>query len=224
MRRSLVALAAAAVAAGAWFGGPPVLRELDFFRVRRIEIDGAEHLKPAAVAAALGLGPKASVFDDLDRYAAAVRGLAGVADAAVGRRLPGILQVEIVEEAPVALTPGDGPLRMVGAGGETLPFDPAYSAPDLPVAYQADSALSGLLARLRASDRRLFEQIGAARRRQDDVVLEIGALRILVMPDASAEEIRAVMAVAQDLARKGRSYAELDGRFAGQVVVRRTAS
>jgi hypothetical protein len=52
------------------------------------------------------------------------------------------------------------------------------------------------------------------------VVLEAGGRRLWFRPDATSEEMHAVMAVAQDLARKGRSYAELDGRFAGQVVVR----
>jgi hypothetical protein len=32
------------------------------------------------------------------------------------------------------------------------------------------------------------------------------------------------MAVAEDLARLGRNYAELDGRFAGQVIVRRAGA
>jgi hypothetical protein len=40
----------------------------------------------------------------------------------------------------------------------------------------------------------------------------------------TAEDIRAVMAVAQDLARQGRNYRELDGRFAGQVIVRRAGA
>ena len=40
-------------------------------------------------------------------------------------------------------------------------------------------------------------------------------------PQLTAEDIRAVTAVEQALARQGRPYAELDGRFAGQVVVRR---
>ena len=39
-------LAASAGAAAAWFGGPPMLRELDFFRVRRIEVYGAEQADP----------------------------------------------------------------------------------------------------------------------------------------------------------------------------------
>lgn len=218
----VLALAAAAVAA--WFGGPPLLREMDFFRVRRIEVHGARHMPPGAVAAALRLADGASVFDDLDELDLRLTELPGIAVAEVGRRLPGTLEITVVEMAPVALAASEGALRMVGADGELLPFDPAYSAPDLPVAFGPDSALAGLLARLRVADRSLFGQIEAARRRQDHIVLEVGGRRILVMPDASAEEIRAVMAVAQDLARNGRTYAELDGRFAGQVVVRRKAT
>ena len=201
-----------------------MLRELDFFRVRRIEVYGAEHSQPESVAAALRLRDGASVFDDLDALAGRVRQLPGIADAEVGRRLPGTVEIELVEEPPVALAAADGALRMVGPDGALLPFDPARSAPDLPVAFDPDSALASLLARLRTADRALFEQIGAARRRRDHIVLEVGGRRILVMPDASAEEIHAVMAVAQDLARNGRPYAELDARFAGQVVVRRQAT
>lgn len=224
MKRRWLVLGAAAAAAGAWLGLPPVLRQLDFFRVRRIEVRGAEHLRPEAVAAGLQLDSAASVFDDLDQLAARLAAVHGIAEADVGRRFPGTLEVEIVEEAPVALAPGRKGLVVIAADAEPLPYDPAYSAPDLPVAFEADTAVAGLLARLRMTDRGLFEQIGAARRRRDHIVLEVGGRRILVMPDASAEEIRAVMAVAQDLARTGRNYAELDGRFAGQVVVRRQAS
>ena len=224
MTRRWVAAGLVAAAAGVWFGAPPLLRGLDFFRVRRIEVVGARHMQPGVVAGAMQLRDGASVFDDLDELAARVRQVPGVARADVGRRLPGTLEVTLVEQAPVALAPAGDGLRMVSAAGDLLPYDPVHSAPDLPVAFGADSALAGLLARLRAADGMLFEQIAAARRRRDHIVLEVGGRRILVMPDASAEEIRAVMAVAQDLARNGRPYAELDGRFAGQVVVRRQAT
>jgi cell division protein FtsQ len=222
--RAWPAFALVAGAVAAWFGGPPLLRGLDFFRVRRIEVHGARHMQPDAIASALRLSADASVFDDLEELGTQVQALPGIAAAEVGRRLPGTLEVTISEEAPVAIAPGEGAMRMIGADGDVLPFDPAYSAPDLPVTFAPDSALAGLLARLQAADRALFGQIAAARRRQDHIVLEVGGRRILVMPDASAEEIRAVMAVAQDLARNGRPYAELDGRFAGQVVVRRQAT
>lgn len=223
MKPGWAVLAVAVGAAAAWFGGPSVLRELDFFRVRRIEVHGAEYIDPASVARGLRLRTGASVYDDLEVLTRRVRDLPGIADADVDRRLPGTLEVEVLEEAPVALAPGKAGLTMVAADGGLLPFDPVRSAPDLPVAFEADSALAGLLARLHAGDRALFEMIGAARRRQDHIVLEVGGRRILVMPDASAEEIHAVMAVAQELARIGRTYAELDGRFRGSVFVRQRA-
>ena len=66
----------------------------------------------------------------------------------------------------------------------------------------------------------LFGRIEVARRVEGDVVLELEGRRLLLGPEVTAEDIRAVMAVAEDLARLGRSYGELDGRFAGQVIVR----
>ena len=52
------------------------------------------------------------------------------------------------------------------------------------------------------------------------MVVELDGRRLWFGPAATAEDIRAVTAVAEDLARQGRNYGELDGRFAGQVVVR----
>ncbi|HEX2249267.1 MAG TPA: hypothetical protein VHH32_02910, partial [Gemmatimonadales bacterium] len=48
-----------------WFGTPEVLRRLEFFRVRRVEIEGSRYLVPAKITAALGLHDRSSVFDDL---------------------------------------------------------------------------------------------------------------------------------------------------------------
>jgi hypothetical protein len=62
--------------------------------------------------------------------------------------------------------------------------------------------------------------VSTAARAGDDVVLVVDGRRLLFRPDASLEEMRAVTAVGQDLVRKGQRYAELDGRFAGYVVVR----
>ena len=54
------------------------------------------------------------------------------------------------------------------------------------------------------------------------MILDVDGRKLWLSPAVTAEDIRAVMAVAQDLARQRREYAELDGRFAGQVIVRRT--
>jgi hypothetical protein len=79
-----------------------------------------------------------------------------------------------------------------------------------------------VLARVRDFDPDLFARIGAAWRVGPDVVLEVGGRRLWFGAQVSAEDIRAVTAVEQALARSGRPYQELDGRFAGQVIVRRT--
>ena len=205
-----------------WFGLPRLLRGLDFFRVRRVEIAGLQYLDPAKVIAALKLSPKASVFDDPAPLRRRVYAMPGVNAVEVGRRLPGTLMVELVEAAPVALASrGDG-LVLLDARGRVLPFDPLRSAPDLPLAANGDAIVTGVLARVRDSDPNLFARIGAAWRVGPDVVLEVGGRRLWFGAQVSAEDIRAVMAVEQALARSGRAYQELDGRFAGQVIVRRT--
>jgi hypothetical protein len=78
-----------------------------------------------------------------------------------------------------------------------------------------------VLASVQEHDPVLFGRIGAAWRVREDVILDLDGRRLWFGPAVTAEDIRAVMAVAQDLARQGRSYQELDGRFAGQVIVRR---
>jgi hypothetical protein len=55
------------------------------------------------------------------------------------------------------------------------------------------------------------------------VVLELGPRRLLLAREAGPEVIRAVVLVTQDLASRSFRYAELDARYAGQIVVRRAA-
>jgi cell division protein FtsQ len=206
-----------------WFGAPLLLRHLALFRVRQIELLGVRNLAPDAVIAALRLPDEASVFTDTRMLADRLRGLPGVADARVVRRLPSALAVELKEVEPAALAPGPrgAGLVVVDAAGRTLPFDPARSGLDLPVAASADSGVAGVLALIQAVEPGLFQTITGARVvARGDVVIEIGARRVLLGRDAGPEVIRAVVLVAQDLAAKGRRYGELDARFAGQVVVR----
>lgn len=213
-----------------WLAAPSLLRRLAFFRVRQIEVVGVKNLDPDAVLAALRLAPRASVFDDMRLLADRVRGLTGVADARVVRRLPAALKVIVREVEPVALVPGAGGLVAVDATGRTLPFDPARAPGggglDLPIAQVADSGIVQVLARIQAFDPVLFQDIDAARRygARGDVLLELGSHRVLLARDAGPEVVQAVVLVARDLAAKARRYSELDARYAGQVVVRRKAS
>ena len=203
-----------------WYATPQLLRGLEFFRIRRVEIAGVQYLAPATLIGALGLDGRSSVFDDLLAAGNGLRALPGIRSAVVRRRLPGTLEVVVEEAVPVALAPRGARLALVDSSGTVLPFDPAATAPDLPIAASADRVIARVLATIREHDANLFGRISTAQRVHDDVVLEVEGRRLWLGPAVTAEDIRAVMAVAQDLARQGRVYGELDGRFAGQVIVR----
>ena len=203
-----------------WLGGPPILRRLDLFRIRRIEIAGARYLTPRTITGALALGSRSSVFDDLGAMERRLRALPGVRTAGIDRRLPGTLVITVTETEPVALIPRRGALTPVDDRGRVLPYDPAQVAPDLPIATSADSGLTRVLAAVQAADPALFSQIASGARVRDDIVLDLDGRRLWFTANATVEDVRAVTAVAQDLARRERSYRELDGRFAGQVIVR----
>jgi cell division protein FtsQ len=205
-----------------WFGGPPVARSLGFFQMRRIEFHGIVHLTPDRLIPAIKLADDASIFDSLEGIEARLKAIPGVRDASVHRRIPGTLRVDIEEAVPVALAPTrDGGMTLVDDRGRALPFDPTVSAPDLPIVARPDSIVAGVLARVREVDPGLFARIASATKNQKDVVLQVDSQRYWFRPNASAEAILAVTAVAADLARKQWDYAELDGRFADQVIVRR---
>jgi hypothetical protein len=139
----------------------------------------------------------------------------------VGRRAPGTLRIELDEAEPVALTPKGDRLALVDERAEVLPFDPLASAPDLPVLIGGGALVAGALARAKEFDPSLFARIDAAWRVGPDVVFEVGGRWLWFGSRLTAEDIRAVTQVEQALARQGRDYGELDGRFAGQVVVRK---
>jgi cell division septal protein FtsQ len=204
----------------ALYAAPKVLRRLEFFRIRRIEISGIQYLAPAKIITALGLTERSSVFDDLLVAGEGLKALPGVRSAVVRRRLPGTLEIVVDEAVPVALAPRGGSMALLDSSGSVLPFDPATTAPDLPIAATANRTIAQVLATVREHQPDLFARINAARLEQGDVVLDLEGRRLWFSPSATAEDIRAVMAVAEDLARQDRKYGELDGRFAGQVIVR----
>lgn len=212
-------LVAAVAAVGLVFAGRAGLRHLAFFSVRRIEVVGAQYLDAGTVAGALDLRPGANLFDPTGGLVARVKALPGVIDADIARRIPGTLRIRVREAEPVALAERGDRLVLVDEGGTVLPFDPARPAADLPVAA-ADSVVAGLLARIRDYDPDLFGRIQRGSRYRGDVVLDLEEGRLVLRGDAEAGEIGAVAAVAGVLARDGRAWRELDGRYPPRVVVR----
>jgi len=209
-----------------WMMAPLGLRRVAFFRVRQVELVGIRYLDADQVLAALQLSPRASVFDDTEVLVDRLRALDGIADVAVTRRPPASLKVVVRETEPVALVANArGALTVVDAVARPLPFE--LVSLDLPVVQtgeKGDSGVVAVLARIQAVDPALFQTIDAARLtggENRDVVLELGRHRVLLTSDAGPEVIQSVVLVARDLAAKARPYAELDARYAGQIVVRR---
>jgi len=207
-----------------WFLAPRLGRRLAYFDVRNVEVVGARFVPMTTIVGALKLPASASIFDPLGPVTSRVRKLAGIKTVEVSRRLPGTLVVRVAEVVPVALATTKDGLRMVDERGRTLPFDPALTAPDLPVIASPDSLVAGLLGRMREVDPAFYARVDAAWQVQGDVVLRLQDHRIWLRPDAGLAELRAIRLVEQDLARRGKPYAELDGRFADQVVVRWSAA
>ncbi|MEP6571108.1 MAG: FtsQ-type POTRA domain-containing protein [Gemmatimonadota bacterium] len=221
LKKGWYVLGALALGATIWFGMPRLLRQMSFFRIRRVELVGLEHLHAEEVLRALKIPQRISVFDDASAIERRARALPGIHEATVVRRWPGTLRITLQETEPIALVPQGLLLRLEDQSGRILPFDPTLDPPDLPVAREPDSLVTGLLARVRSVEPTLFSRVSTAWRVQDDIVLNADGQRFRLRPDAAAEAIRAVMIVSQDRIRRGHRNDELDGRFAGQVIVRR---
>ena len=188
--RALAGLAVvAAVLCGAgsapWWG-PRALGELDFFRVRRVEIDGARYAHPSELTALLRVDTTSSVWADLDPLADRLRAHPLVSDAQVERRLPGTLRIVVTEKEPVALAAdASGAFVVLDSAGARLPIDPSrVGGVAAPVIAGRDTVLLRLLTTLRAGAPRLFARVSEARRagsgRRDEIALALTASPVRV--------------------------------------------
>lgn len=223
MRQRLVQVGGVVAAVGLlWWLAPAVLRHLEFFQVRRVELVGLRYQSPESVLGALGLEPERNVFDATGGLARRAAALPGVERVRVERRPPGALRLVFVERLPVAFVPGPGGLVAVDADGAPLPYDPAATGLDLPLVRGTDTVLVRALAVVRVTDSTLFQEVDAARRGpHDTVILELERQEVLLRGIPTAFDIRAVETVRQHLAETGRPFDVLDARFEGWVVVRR---
>lgn len=219
-RRRLAVAGGLLVGVASWWMAPRLLREFEAFRVRRIEIEGLRYLSPETVTVALGLRPDASIFDPLGPPSARVRLVPGVEGAVVRRRVPGTLIVTIEEREPVALAAVGDRLVLVDRSGSPLPFDPARSAPDLPIA-SGDTSVLGVIRRLGESAPGLVGQVVTARRERRAVLLETGEHRLWLRPGASPRDLQNLVTVMHEVERRGMNVTDFDARFDGRIIVRR---
>lgn len=210
----------ALVASSPWWGRA-LATNMDFFRVRRVELEGVRYALPDEIVSRLEVDTLASVWDDVSPLEERVLEHPQVRDVRIRRRLPGTLVVIVTENPPVALVSSSSGFEVTDASGETLPVDPTTIDVDLPVLASRDTLLLRLLGSVRAEDPALFSRVSEARRTsQGDIVLVLPEHRILARSDVTVQRLFDVLPVELDLARRSLRVVELDLRFRDQVIAR----
>ena len=201
--------------------GAAVLRSMDFFRVRRVEVEGSRYASPAEIVSRMKVDTTASLWDDVSPLEARVREHPQVRDVRIRRRLPGTLVVRVTEDPPIALVNTAKGMVVTNATGESLPVDPTRTDVDLPVLASRDTLLLRLLGEVRARIPALFARVSEARRgSRGEVILVLPDYRIIALADVTATRLSDVLPVENDLARRALKVVELDLRFRDQVVAR----
>lgn len=213
---------------------PRLLRRMDTFRVRQVEVRGTRWLAPDEVLEVSGVGETSSVFDSPDPWIAALEEHPMIQAVRIERRLPSTVRIIVTETQPVALVRAST-LAPVDADGRVLPLAPEAARLDLPIlmaSVEVDG--SGYVdARARAAVRALARlqheepTLAAAVSEFDGgdalrLLLRLSQPTVALLPlEATATRLNEVRRTLDDLATRGELPRTLvvDGRFEGQVVV-----
>lgn len=218
-----IALAGAGLVllAGSPWWAPLLMRRMDFFRVRRVEVLGARYVQPREIVARLRVDTAASVWNPTAPLERRVADHPQVRRVSVERRLPGTLVVRVVEWEPVALVPSPRGLRPYDERGSALPIDPARTLVDAPVLVQRDASALRLLAALRTESPTLYARVNAVRTVSgDELLLELTNVAVRTMKNVTIDRLEEIVPVEGDLARRQLKVAELDLRYRDQVIAR----
>ena len=203
-----------------WWGRAALSR-LAFFRVRRVEVEGARYLSPSDVLQRLGVDTTGSVWQPLDPLVQRVAEHPLVQQVEVRRRLPGTLLVRVTEKVPIALVASRTGFIAYDAAGASLPIDPSRVPVDLPILAARDTALLRLLGDVREQQPALFARVSEVRRAaRREVVVRLATVPVRAMSDVRAERLADILPVEQDLARRQARVVELDLRYREQVIAR----
>jgi len=195
---------------------------MDFFRLKKVVVEGNRYLSADSVMQKLRVDTTRSVWDDTDSLVARLKTMPQIADVEIDRRLPGTLVVSIRENLPVALAPSPRGLEPVDSAGRILPIDPAVTDIDLPIANQRDKSVLALLTAARAENPMIYHRISEiSRDGKDAIILKLSpSLRIRALLGVSVERLSDIFPVESDLIRRRANVAELDLRYRDQVIAR----
>lgn len=214
---------------------PRLLRRMDTFRVRQVELRGARYLAPDEVLEVSGVGEQSSVFDSPDVWIAALERHPMVASARIERRLPSTVRIVITETRPVALVrirtlvPVDGTGRVLPLAPEAARLDLPIMIGDVEVDGQGLIADPDARAAIVALDRLQNEEPALAAAVSEfagggalRLLLRLGVPTLALLPfEPSATRLNEMRRTLDDLATRGElpRVRVVDGRYEGQVVV-----
>lgn len=200
---------------------PLWLRRLDYFRVRRVEVVGARYVVPNTLLERLAIDSSMNIWENLQPYVDRVKTHPQVREAKIERKLPGTLVLRIVENMPIAFINTKTGLQPLDRDGDELPIDPSRTSLDLPILAKKDTSVLHLLDAMKSSSPGMFARVSEVR--WDDR----GGLRVLLSgmvvragSDCTWERFAEIIAVEQDLAKRGQRANELDLRYRDQIVAR----
>jgi cell division protein FtsQ len=206
---------------GAPFWGPLILRQLSFFRVRKVEIIGARYVSVGEVVDRLHVDTTASIWDPTAPLAARLASHPQIRRVSVRRKLPGTLVVDVDENLPVALVATNEGVKAFDARGAALPIDLARTPIDAPILPRRDIGVLKFLGDLRAEAPALYDRVSEVRIvGADEVLIELDGMPIRAMRDLSTGRLAEIDPVTEDLTRRGLRAAEIDLRYRDQVIAR----
>jgi cell division protein FtsQ len=209
------------LALGSPFWAPLLLRRMDFFRVRRLEIVGTHYIATSDIVARASVDTMRSVWDPTGPIAGRVQGHPGVATVNVSRKLPGTLVITITERQPVALVSGPQGFRAYDARGVALPVDLTRGLVDAPVLARPDTAVLRLLGAMRAALPDLYRRVSEVKRIDaNELLLELDSAPVRALGSVTLDDLNQLQSVEADLRRRAARVMELDLRYSGQIIAR----
>jgi len=200
--------------------GPPALSHMAFFRVHRVQIEGARYTSPRDILRQLNVDTTVSVWTKLGPLEKRVAQLPEVRAATIRRKLPGTLVVTVAERVPVALVPSSQGLQPYDENGLPLPIDPSKAVVDAPILARRDTAALRLLGELRQRAPELYQRVSDVHREGDELDLSLATFLVRAMADVTVRRLEDLEPVERNLATRQLKVAELDLRFRDQVIAR----
>lgn len=220
LRLSLIAIGAVLlVTIPLW--SPLLLRRLDFFHVRRLEIVGTRYIPASDIIARARVDTMRSVWDPMGPIGDRVKTHPGIQHVDISRKLPGTIVITVTEYQPIALVSGPQGFRVFDERGVALPIDPSRVDVDAPVLTSPDTALLRLLAGMRRSIAPLYGRVSEVRRTgANDLTFQLDDEPVRTTSTVSLDDLNQIAAVEADLKKRGRRASELDLRYKDQIIVR----